>query len=75
MAGVTTLVSRTVASPVTAGNGDSVSPVISAHGRFVAFLSRATDLVTGQVDDRPSGEPRGQPRSDARLALRGVIPG
>jgi Tol biopolymer transport system component len=46
----TTLVSRTAASPVTTGDGGSESPEISADGRFVAFESRATDLVPGQVD-------------------------
>ena len=50
-AGTTALVSRAAGSVATAaGNGPSESPVVSADGRFVAFLSRATDLVAGQVD-------------------------
>ena len=48
------------------GNGASNRPAISADGRYVAFLSRATDLVANQIDsedtpdaflfDRESGE-------------------
>jgi len=46
------------------GNGDSFSPSISADGRFVAFASDATALVTGDhnragdvfVHDRRTGE-------------------
>lgn len=49
--GTSTLVSHNADSPDVAGNdasGESV--VISANGRFVAFLSYATDLVPGQED-------------------------
>jgi Tol biopolymer transport system component len=49
--GVTTLVSHRAGSPVTAGNGNASSPVISADSRYVAFVSDATDLVADQVDD------------------------
>jgi Tol biopolymer transport system component len=49
-AGTTTLVSRSALSAVTTGNGPSRSPVLSADGRFVAFVSEAGDLVAGQVD-------------------------
>ena len=45
-----TLVSRSSASPQAPGNNSSFDPVISADGRFVAFVSQASDLVTGQVD-------------------------
>jgi Tol biopolymer transport system component len=48
--GAVTLVSHTAASPTTAGNGVSLSPSIDAGGRFVAFVSAATDLVNGLVD-------------------------
>ena len=41
------LVSATVSGA--GGNGDSSSPVISADGQFVVFLSDATDLVPEQV--------------------------
>ena len=46
------------------GNGESVSPAISADGRFVAFVSRADNLVVGDtngtsdvfVHDRQTGQ-------------------
>src|SRR5262249_4741820 len=58
----TTMVS--VASDGTPGNGDSISSTISADGRYVAFLSQATNLVSGDtngladvfVHDRQTGE-------------------
>jgi Tol biopolymer transport system component len=34
-------------------NGTSVSPAISADGRFVAFVSTASNLVTGDTNDLP----------------------
>jgi Tol biopolymer transport system component len=37
---------------VTAGNGESLRPVISAGGRYVAFWSKATDLVEGDTNRR-----------------------
>ncbi len=45
MTGTTTLVSINSAG-TGSGNVHSFDPVISANGRFVAFLSQATDLVT-----------------------------
>ena len=48
--GSRTLISRSSASAVTGGNGDSWQPVVSADGRFVAFQSLATDLVAGLSD-------------------------
>jgi len=48
--GTVTLVSRTAASAVTTGSGGSEAPAISADGRFVAFQSLATNLVSGQTD-------------------------
>ena len=50
VAGTTTLVSRSAASPTTTGNGYSGNPSLSADGNFVLFRSYATDLVAGQVD-------------------------
>jgi Tol biopolymer transport system component len=50
-AGTTTLVSRSAAFPGQTANGDSLLPVISADGRFVAFVSLATDLVPGGSPD------------------------
>ena len=39
-----------VASDGKPGNGDSFSPSISADGRFVAFVSEATNLVRGDTN-------------------------
>lgn len=36
------------------GNGDSTLPVLSGDGRFVAFTSRATNLVPGDVNGSTS---------------------
>jgi uncharacterized repeat protein (TIGR01451 family) len=49
-AGVTTLVSRAHGTATTTGNSTSQLPVISADGRWVAFISRASNLVAGQLD-------------------------
>ena len=38
-------------------NNDSDDPVISANGRYVAFLNWSTDLVSGFVDGNGSGSP------------------
>lgn len=45
-----TLVSRSASSAALTANQLSRSPVISADGRFIAFLSAATNLVPGQAD-------------------------
>src|SRR4030095_13064858 len=47
--GVTTLVSVNL-SGNDGGNGDSQNPVISADGRYVAFESRATNLVANDTN-------------------------
>ena len=49
-----TLVSHSTASPTTTGNKYSRESVISRDGRYVAFTSRAADLVPGQVDTASS---------------------
>ncbi|MBX7219978.1 MAG: hypothetical protein K1Y36_08525 [Blastocatellia bacterium] len=54
-AGTTTLVSRNATVATTSGNNTSDTPVISADGIKVAFLSRATDLVTGFSDGNGTG--------------------
>ncbi len=46
--GASTLVSNASASAVTAGSSTSFDASISADGRYVAFTSRAADLVAGQ---------------------------
>jgi Tol biopolymer transport system component len=48
--GQTTIVS--VASDGTQGNGNPQYPSISAHGRYVAFSSLASNLVLGDTNDR-----------------------
>ncbi len=37
----------------TGGNGPSVQPILSADGRFVVFVSRATDLAPGDHNGAP----------------------
>lgn len=44
------LVSRSLVPERVGANGGSLSPAISADGRFIAFISEATDLVNGQTD-------------------------
>ncbi|MBI4750657.1 MAG: PD40 domain-containing protein [Acidobacteria bacterium] len=48
--GITELVSRAAGTTTTTGNSDSQSPVISDDGRYILFVSRATNLVPGQAD-------------------------
>ncbi|MEA2558909.1 MAG: hypothetical protein QOH06_413 [Acidobacteriota bacterium] len=54
------LVSHAASSPATAGNGETYtfthSTLLSADGRYTLFGSRATDLVTGQVDANDDGD-------------------
>jgi Tol biopolymer transport system component len=45
----TTLVSRSLASSLKTGNAPSFSPRLSADGRYVAYLSDATDLTADPV--------------------------
>lgn len=64
--GQSRLASHAAGLPLLAGSGWSSLPSLSADGRFAAYLSRATDLVPGQIDpyysadvfvfDRDSGE-------------------
>jgi len=49
--GTTTLVSRAQGSALTTGNHFASDPVLSADGRYVAFRSRATDLIDGFLGD------------------------
>ncbi len=50
VAGTTRLVSGVAGSPTHTGKSLSTVAVISGNGRYVAFVSSATNLVTGQVD-------------------------
>src|SRR5215210_3627961 len=47
--GTTLLVSRSASSPATTGDASSDDAVISADGRYVAFVSLARNLIAGQV--------------------------
>ena len=49
--GVTVLVSHAPASSTAGASRNSTDLRISADGRWIAFLSEASDLVAGQVDD------------------------
>jgi uncharacterized repeat protein (TIGR01451 family) len=48
--GAMTLISRAATSATTAATGQSTLPAISADGSWVAYVSRATNLVTGATD-------------------------
>ncbi|HJX27386.1 MAG TPA: hypothetical protein VJ885_05705 [Thermoanaerobaculia bacterium] len=50
VSGTTVLASRSAVSASTPGDRDSYAPTLSADGRFVAFVSKAMDLVAGQND-------------------------
>jgi Tol biopolymer transport system component len=54
LTGTTTLVSHSTGSPTTRSNDRSDEAVISADGRWVAFSSRATDLIPGFIPDQLS---------------------
>ena len=54
--GALSLVSRSAASPTRSGNNTSYGPVVSADGRFVAYLSGASDLVAGENDLNGAGQ-------------------
>jgi Tol biopolymer transport system component len=47
--GVNTLVSHASSSPLQTGDAASGSPSISADGRYIAYVSNASDLVPGQA--------------------------
>ena len=54
--GALTLVSHGAAGPATGANGASTYPVISADGRWVAYLSTSTNLVTGQSEGNSAAD-------------------
>ena len=54
--GTSTLVSHAASGTSTPANGNSSSPVLSADGGFVAFLSQATNGISGQVDANQSND-------------------
>lgn len=48
------LISRKHGTAATGASGQGWDPFVSADGRFVAYLSSANDLISGQVDASPS---------------------
>lgn len=48
--GAAFLVSRSASSPGSTGNAEAEEGAVSANGRYVVFVSAATDLVPGQLD-------------------------
>lgn len=54
LADASLLVSHHAGSPTELANGSSEPVAISASGRWLLFVSGATDLVTGQVFDEPN---------------------
>lgn len=52
------------------GNGKSYAPAISADGRYVAFVSEASDLVDGDTNSRPDVFIRNLAANTTRLVTR-----
>jgi Tol biopolymer transport system component len=69
------LVSHAAGAQATAANDSSGSPVTAGTGRFVAFLSIATDLVAGQVDTPSTADVFLWDRLDGSVALLSHLPG
>ena len=49
--GFVELVSHIPGDPLATGNNRSIVPMISADGRWIAYQSASSDLVSGQVDN------------------------
>ena len=73
-AGVT-LVSHTAGDPTTTANRPSAGHVLSVDGRFVAFVSAATDLVPGQIDVAESSDVFLWDRMSGLVTLASHVPG
>jgi Tol biopolymer transport system component len=54
--GTNTLVSHRATSAAEGGLGTSAMPALNADGSYVAFVSSATDLVSGQVDQADTSD-------------------
>jgi Tol biopolymer transport system component len=52
--GIVTLASHAAGAATQAGNGESIEVALSGDGAFVAFTSRGTNHVAGQVDPDPT---------------------
>lgn len=55
ISGQSQLVSHAAGSALDAANGESFPIGLSADGRYVAYSSRATNLVAGLVDSKRNG--------------------
>jgi len=73
--GGTTLVSHAAGSPLTAGNGFSWFSGMSSDGRWITFISTATNLVPGQVDTNTTYDIFLFDRESAMMTLVSHIPG
>ncbi|HEX5719844.1 MAG TPA: hypothetical protein VF179_27060 [Thermoanaerobaculia bacterium] len=67
--GTAVLVSHAAGGASLPANGAARAPVLSADGSFVAFLSQATDAVSGQVDGNEGEDAFLYARSTGSLAL------
>ncbi len=66
VSGTLTLVSQSGAGTV--GNGNSTDPVLSADGRYIAFISTSNNLVTGDTNSTSDAF-----RSDWQAGAHGTI--
>ena len=75
LSGDVTLASRSRAGSGRPGNGTSGAPALSADGRYVAFVSRATDLVDRQADLNQEYDVFVYDRQSGRTTLVSRVPG
>ncbi len=70
--GATQLISQNTNTPPASGNGFSTQPTVSADGRFVAFDSRANDLVPDDLNGSTSVFLRDTVTGSTRLLSSGI---
>ena len=69
------LVSHSSASSTTTGNGASFASAISPDGRYVAFISRATNLIAGGTDTNVNNDAFFWDRDTGAVTLVSHLPG
>ena len=69
LSGSNTLISHIQGDPLTCANGWSSRPVMSANAGKIAFASKATNLVTGQVDSNNDWDAFHYDRATQTVAL------
>lgn len=69
ISGTNTLISHIQGDPLTSANGWSSRPVMSANAGKIAFASKATNLVTGQVDTNAEWDAFHYDRATQTVAL------